>query len=183
MRLIVGLGNIGEKYDFTRHNLGFFILDQWQKKMRENNISCSPWASEKKLKATISEVLLKNKEKIILAKPETLMNNSGQAIIMIKNYYQVETNDIFIVHDDLDLLFGQIKFCDNSRAAGHRGVQSIFDNLNTQEIHRLRVGIKNELLEKIPAEKFVLNKFTPDEKKQLDKIAIEAIKIIEKWRS
>src|SRR4051812_33277614 len=100
MKLIVGLGNPGDKYTKTRHNLGFMILNEWVKKTNAGN-----WEMEDKFKSEV----LKVSSDLWLVKPQTFMNSSGQAVSVVANYYKVSPEDIIVVHDDLDLMLGKIK--------------------------------------------------------------------------
>ena len=144
MKLIIGLGNPGTKYKKTRHNIGFMVID----------------------------FLIKNEEfnskKVKLIKPQTFMNNSGQEVKKIVDYYKIPIENIIIIHDDIDLSLGEIKVQQNRSSAGHKGVQSIIDNLGTQDFIRMRIGIKPEEL-KINTEKFVIQKFTEEEQKIINK--------------
>lgn len=157
MKLIVGLGNPGKKYEKTRHNIGFRVLDKM----------ANGFKFEKKFNAEISvgNEDLRSK-KIIFAKPQTFMNNSGEAVLAISKFYKIDPIDIIVIHDELDLKFGKIKESFGSRSAGHNGVQSIIDRLDTKDFTRIRFGI-GPTPEKIPSEKFVLQKFSKDEEKEL----------------
>jgi len=179
MKIIAGLGNPGEKYNNTRHNLGFSILDNI---VQGKNLN---WTLNKKF----FSLMAKNGDTIYL-KPQTFMNNSGRAIETILSYYKLlpkkfnlikkkDTNleDILtIIHDDLDIEIGKYKISENSRSGGNNGVQSIISHLKTKNFKRIRVGIKNKLKEKIPAEKFVLMKFNKEEQKIINNIIEEIIK-------
>ena len=175
MVLIVGLGNPGIKYKRTRHNIGFRVLDKFQK---ENDFP--DFKFSKKFNASISE---KNtgKEKIILAKPKTFMNNSGQPAKKLTTYYSLPFINLIIVHDDIDLPLGKIRISKKRGSAGHKGVESIIKELGTKNFVRLRVGIKNQELRIKNMEKFVLKNFTKEGEKILEKITkkgCSALKII-----
>jgi len=161
MILVVGLGNPGRKFQKTRHNLGFEILNTFKK---ENGFS--NWQEKKGLGSKISQARLARK-KIILAQPQTFMNSSGRAAKLLINNYGLKTKDLIIVHDDISLAKGEIKISRAKGAAGHKGVQSIIDETGTKDLIRLRVGIglgpESQESEKI--EEFVLKKFNPEEKK------------------
>jgi len=144
MKLIVGLGNPGSKYEKTRHNIGFMVIDF---------LIQSEQFDSKKIK---------------LIKPQTMMNNSGQEVKSIADYYKIPAQDILVIHDDIDLPLGQIKIQQNRSSAGHKGVQSIIDSLGTKDFIRMRIGIRPEELT-IDTEKFVIQKFTPQEQKIIDK--------------
>jgi PTH1 family peptidyl-tRNA hydrolase len=178
MNLIVGLGNPGEKYNKTRHNIGFVVVDTLALK---NNLT---WQESKKFKALMAEGA-----NFILVKPQTYMNKSGEAVMKILNYYKLLPRTIFglkknsdlsdnliVIHDELDLPLGKYKLSVNSSSAGHNGVQSIIDYLKTQNFKRLRIGISSQLRNKIPAENFVLQKFSDEEKNLFKKILPDLIK-------
>src|SRR3989304_8522939 len=145
MKLIVGLGNPGEKYESTRHNLGFMVLDQFLKDSEPVNKSY--WAKEEKLKSDVYIFNYQPKEgkaeKVILAKPFTYMNNSGMAVSLIAKYYKIVTSDIWIVHDELDLPLGMMKIRFGGGTAGHRGIESILLVFKTDKFWRFRMGIGN----------------------------------------
>lgn len=143
MKLVVGLGNPGEKYEKTRHNLGFMAVEKFFKDY--SPVDETRWSEEKKLKSDI--VILdwqpKNAdlERVILAKPRTYMNNSGMAVRLIADYYKVKAEDIWVAYDDLDLPVGSIKIRFGGAAAGHHGVESIMASLGTDKFWRFRMGI------------------------------------------
>lgn len=133
MHLIVGLGNPGKKYEQTRHNIGFMAVDAILNSYGSND------KPKKKFNSVIHELQLENK-KVILAKPETYMNNSGDAIIQIVNYFKIKTENILILHDELDLPFGSIRLKVGGGIAGHNGLKSILSHLDNTFL-RLRLGI------------------------------------------
>lgn len=158
MKLIVGLGNIGQKYDNTRHNIGFttldFVFDNWLKKE-----GFPDWKETKKFQTFISEGNL-NGDKIILAKPTTFMNNSGIAVQAIMSFYKIAPADLIVIHDDIDIVFGNYKAQTNRSSAGHKGVGSIIEKLGTQDFTRIRVGTgKVDKQKQGDATDFVLNRF------------------------
>ncbi|GAI34898.1 unnamed protein product [marine sediment metagenome] len=136
MVLIVGLGNPGIKYKRTRHNIGFQVLDKFQ---RENDFP--DFKFSKKFNALISEKNI-GKEKIILAKPKTFMNNSGQSVKKITRYYSLPFINLIVVHDDIDLPLEKIRISKKRGSAGHKGVESIIKELGNKNFVRLRVGIQ-----------------------------------------
>ena len=166
MKLVIGLGNIGEKYCFTRHNAGFMVLDQLAV---DNGIT---FKEEKKLKCYMSKVSL-NGEDVILAKPTTFMNLSGESVIAIINYYKIYIKDVLIIFDDLSLDLGKMRFRANGSDGGHNGIKSIIKHLGTKDFARLKIGIGPQ--PPIPAENFVLQNFT---KEQLS-VLKEVLKITE----
>jgi len=175
MKLIVGLGNPGGQYKNTRHNIGFLALDFLAK---EFGLGC--FKLNAKFKAKILEGNINN-IKIILAKPQTYMNASGEAIQIIANFYKIETKDIIIIHDELDLPFAKIRVREDGSAAGHNGIKSIMEKLGTDKFIRVRIGVRNKKTELMPADKFVLSRFSILEKLKLKEI-FEEVKIeVEKF--
>ncbi len=156
IKLITGLGNPGEKYKKTRHNIGFILLDLLAEKMNAN------FEFNSNFNAEIAEIKT-GTEKIILCKPQTFMNNSGQAVSKVISYYKIDLKDLLVIQDEIDLPFEKIKFATNSSSAGHKGIQSIVDHLGTQEFQRLRFGIKHETPTPLPTEIFVLKDFSKEE--------------------
>jgi PTH1 family peptidyl-tRNA hydrolase len=170
MKLIVGLGNPGSQYLNTRHNLGFNALNYFQDALAD----FSPWQSSDRFKALISEGQINN-EKIVLAKPQTFMNLSGQAVKLLTDFYKIDPADIWILHDDLDLPLGTLRLSQNGNAAGHNGVASVIERLGTKDFIRFRLGIApngqnifSSLAKKFLSTKnFVLQKFTAGEKEMV----------------
>ena len=163
MKLVIGLGNIGDKYCFTRHNVGFMVLDKWA---LNNNL---PFKEDKKLKCFIAKFRF-NGEDVILAKPTTFMNLSGESAIAIANYFKIDLKDVLIIYDDLSLDLGRLRFRANGSDGGHNGIKSIIKHLGTSNIHRLKVGIGPQ--PPIPSESFVLQNFS----KEQSEILKEALK-------
>jgi len=168
VKLIVGLGNPGDKYKNTRHNTGFMALDRVAA-----DLEFPIFILEPKFNAEISEKSI-NGEKIILAKPQTFMNESGRAVKAIADYYKIATENITVIHDDLDIILGEYKIIRDRSSAGHKGVQSIIDTLGTKDFARIRIGI--EPLDSSPAgdslgakqiltKEFVLENFEKKEQK------------------
>lgn len=143
MKLIVGLGNPGEQYERTRHNLGFMVLEQFLKNLE--SAKNTVWSKDEKLKSDVVLTEWQPKsgpvEKIILVKPKTYMNNSGMAVNLVSSYYKVSPEDLWIVHDDLDLPLGKMKIRLGGAAAGHHGVEDIIAKLGTDKFWRFRLGI------------------------------------------
>lgn len=158
MRLIVGLGNPGEKYEQTRHNVGFMVLDSIIEEEKIVFREESPYESKF---AEMGEW----DERIKLVKPETFMNESGRAIEKIKQYWKVDDEDIWVIHDDVDLEFGTVRVQLGGSSAGHKGIQSIIDHIG-DKFWRIRIGIgKNE---QVPTDIWVLQRFDdPKKAKQI----------------
>lgn len=178
--IIVGLGNPGEKYDKTRHNIGRDIVDLFRKK---NDFG--EWSFDKKKNVQISERKI-GKDKVTLLLPETYMNDSGKAVrFFVKNKTQAENT--ILVYDELDVALGKMKISFNKSSGGHKGVQSTIDHIKTQEFIRLRVGIApvtpSGKIKKVLGEekvvKHVLSKFKPSEKKSSDKAFKNGIKALD----
>ena len=171
MFLIAGLGNPGTKYKNTRHNIGFMVINKITESLSLININKSNFKSE-----------LFKSSNTLFSKPQTFMNESGQAIGSIINYYNIENESIIIIHDDLDLPFGTIKFKLGGGHGGHNGLKSI-DNHIGQNYIRIRVGI-GKPKDKTKIANFVLSDFSKEEIKSLDSIishiisSIEALKIM-----
>jgi peptidyl-tRNA hydrolase, PTH1 family len=182
MKLIVGLGNPEDKYQGTRHNLGFDLLEHFREKL-----NLGQWSLEKKFKAEIIKANLDGQE-VILARPETYMNNSGQAVALLKNYFKVAPEDIIIIHDDLDLKLGQIKIRLGGAAGGHHGVESVMEGLSTDKFLRIRLGIGNLRTTSsehkeihVSVENYVLEPFLRQEKpkvKHMLKQGLEALELL-----
>lgn len=170
MKLIAGLGNIGEKYLFTRHNAGFMLLD---KMAYDFGFS---FKEDKNLKSLIARARLFDDE-FILIKPTTFMNLSGEALIAVMNYYKIEVKDILVVFDDLSLDVGKIRFRPNGSDGGHNGIKSIIKNLKTSDFARLKIGIGPQ--PPIPAENFVLQNFSKEDLEELKNVLNNAINGIE----
>ncbi len=175
MKLIAGLGNPGEKYEKTRHNLGFVVLDALLQKLEP--VEKTSWKKDKKFN---SQLFIINPQ-LLLAKPQTMMNSSGQAVQKIARFYRIKPEDIWIVYDDVDILLGRIKIRQGGAAAGHHGVESIIEHLGTDDFVRFRLGIgKAGRGAEGNVEVYVLREFGVNEAgevKQMVKKAVQAIGI------
>ena len=177
MILIIGLGNPGKKYELSRHNLGFLVLDSFSRK------NLFEFKSSKKFKSKISKGSF-GRKRVILAKPQTFMNNSGKAVKLLTKSHRLDPKNLIIVHDDIDLPLGKLKIVKNRGAAGHKGVQSIINEMKTKNFVRFRLGINpiyktmkqwnNETMKK-----FVLKKFTKKEKEVIKKVVENCVKALE----
>lgn len=156
MKLIFGLGNPGKSYQNTRHNLGQTII----KKYVETHHNAS-LINKKQFEAEILEIGQET-NKIIFAISNGYMNNSGIPVQKISQFYKIDPSDIYIIHDDLDLEIGDYRIQFDRSAAGHNGIKSIIENLNTQAFHRIRVGIAKPQ-NHIPVEDYVLQPFSTEE--------------------
>lgn len=171
MFLIIGLGNPGEEYQNTRHNIGRETVEAFRKKT-----DFPAFRFEKKWNAEIMEGKI-SKEKIVLVLPDTFMNKSGIAVGALARFYKIKPATIIIVHDDADIPLGSAKLSFAKRSAGHKGVESIIRALKTNEFWRCRLGIAGK--RDIPAEKIVLRKFTPEEKRMTIKIIKKTLEALE----
>ncbi len=176
MKLIVGLGNPGDDYIGTRHNLGFVALDEYR---RKHNLG--EWENNKKLKSEIIKT-----DQLILARPQTYMNNSGQAVQLLAKFYKVEPEDVVIIYDELDLHIGQIKIRIGGAAAGHHGVESVMESLGTDQFLRVRLGIghwRNEASERQGAasdtSSYVVGEFSESESSEIKKLIKTAVKALD----
>lgn len=163
MYLIIGLGNPEEEYSKTRHNMGFDVINKLAK---QYNIEIS----RKKFNSLYGMGYINN-EKVILVKPQTFMNNSGQAVIQFINFFKIDKQHIIVVYDDLDVIPGKIKIRKKGSAGTHNGMKSVIEQINFTDFTRIRVGIgnpefKNDLLN------YILSKI-PDEEYEILKEGIE----------
>jgi peptidyl-tRNA hydrolase, PTH1 family len=165
VKLVVGLGNPGRKYEHTRHNLGFFIVDQIA---RQNEV-----AFKKELCDALVGEWWSDAQGILLAKPQAYMNRSGESVKGLLDHSGSAPDDLIVIHDDLDLAFGRIRIRPGGGAGGHRGVLSIMDSLGGAQFYRVRVGIGRPP-DGIDPTDFVLEPFTPEELGQLDKLVSRA---------
>ena len=176
MKIIVGLGNLDKKYNLTRHNAGFMAADFLAEK---NNLKFN---LDKKLEAEIAK-----NNNFILVKPATFMNNSGRAVQKILAYYNLNNpadikNNLVIIHDDLDIKLGSFKIVTGGSGAGHNGIKSIIEYLNTKDFTRIKLGLATPVLDKArksifpgAVARFVLKRFSADELQQLDSAISKAV--------
>ena len=181
MKIIVGLGNPGDKYKNTRHNAGFMVLDELAKQAELT------WQKNKKFNAFLAK-----DQNTIYIKPLTFMNNSGAAVGAILSYYKLLPKKfglvakrgsdlsslLTIIHDEIDLPLGRYKISADSGSAGHKGVSSIIDRLKTKNFTRIRIGIKNEKPAEMPTEKYVLASFSLAELSVINNLIPEIIQQI-----
>lgn len=188
MKLIVGLGNPGKQYQKTRHNIGFMVLDALQKEFEDSCDTGTPraslcgenWELSKKFNAETCGCTINN-EKVILAKPMTFMNHSGQSTQLIMNFYKMKIGDLIVVHDDKDIKLGEIKVQADKNHAGHNGIKSIIEHIGTKNFTRVRVGVASENERKMSdTSRFVLGKFGLFEKKKADEVIKNSIEEIKK---
>jgi len=186
MILLVGLGNPGKEYEKTRHNAGFMMLDKIRENYKfpdfefnkkfdaETSISTSPplplredlpemHSMQAGVRRT-GEGKTKKENKILLAKPQVMMNNSGRAVKSIMDFYKLTPENLIVIHDDIDIEIGKYKISHDSGSAGHNGVQDIISKIGTQNFKRIRIGVANEKIRtQIEPTDFVLQKFSEEE--------------------
>ena len=172
MKLIVGLGNPGREYELTRHNIGFMAIDELAKRW---NISLN----EQKFKGVFGAGFV-NGEKVILLKPLTYMNLSGESIRPLMDYYKIDVDDFVVMYDDLDIPVGKLRLRMKGSAGGHNGVKSTISHLGTQEFQRIRMGIdrpKNGM----KVVDYVLGRFTSEEIPDVNHSIEKAADACEEW--
>jgi len=173
MFLVAGLGNPGEKYHLTRHNIGFLFLDYLADKLRVN-FSATKW------QADAAKAMFCN-EQVLLLKPQTFMNLSGNAVAGAASFYKIPPEKIIVIHDDLDMPFGRIKVVVNRGTGGHNGIRSIVSLLGSKDFIRIKAGIGRPPIEEIPVERYVLTKMNGSEiecvKGMMDSV-FESVRII-----
>ena len=172
MFLVAGLGNPGEKYHHTRHNIGFLFVDHFASKLGVD-FSATKW------KATAVKVLVEN-EPVLLFKPQTFMNLSGVAVSAAAAYYKVPPEKIIVIHDDLDLSVGRTKIVVDRGAGGHNGIRSIIAHLSHKNFIRFKVGIGRPETP-VPVERYVLTRFDNEEMGLIDDMldsGFDAIRLI-----
>lgn len=145
IKLIIGLGNPGKEYEYTRHNVGFLFIDELENDFKIKNL----------------------KSKITVLKSKTFMNESGKSVVSLLKSYKVAPQNTLIVHDDIDILWSKFKFSFGQSSAGHKGVESVIKALKTKNFWRLRVGIHPTQNTKVRADKIILKKFTEKEMREL----------------
>ncbi|MEK7503476.1 MAG: aminoacyl-tRNA hydrolase [Patescibacteria group bacterium] len=152
MILITGLGNPGKEYEKTRHNIGFRVINELAKDKPSD---------------------------VVLLKPQTFMNKSGDAVIEAVSFYKIKPTDLWVIHDDIDLPLGEFKISKNRGSAGHKGVESIIKKLETKDFHRVRIGICPKTGKPKTVEKFVLQNFTKAEEKTIKEVIERTIQTIQ----
>ncbi|MBI2029905.1 aminoacyl-tRNA hydrolase [Candidatus Gottesmanbacteria bacterium] len=181
MKLIIGLGNPGSKYEFTRHNIGFSVVDHFVKNI--SKVNDGPWDTVKKPKT-----LFYKSAYFLVAKPQTYMNLSGLSISYLLSFYKINPRDLWVIHDDLDIPLGKLKIRRGGGSSGHHGIESIIKEIKFIDFIKFRVGIgkvekKPEASEKNlhrrEVERYVLSPFTTHEEGNLRKIIKKTSQAIE----
>jgi len=176
MKIIVGLGNIGEKYSMTRHNAGFLALDKFVSELTKSGLEIN-WKNESKLKAITAKVPYNN-QILLLAKPTTFMNLSGQAVSKMLNFFKEPVENLIVIYDDVDLPIGKVRTRQKGSAGTHNGIKSIIQELGSEEFKRIKIGIESrgEISPKQQdLSSFVLSDFLPEEREIIDQAFEEAI--------
>lgn len=169
MKLIVGLGNPGKEYEKTRHNVGFMVMNRLSEVM---NVSIS----NSKFKGEYVKFKYKG-EDIILLKPMTYMNSSGESVIQVMKYFKIDVNDLLVIYDDLDMPVGKLRLRESGSAGGHNGIKSIIAHVGTQSFKRIRVGIDKHPYMKVVD--YVLGRFNKDEQPLIEEGIDNAVKAVE----
>ncbi len=171
MKLIVGLGNPGNEYDNTRHNVGFMVIDKYAKQYNITDFKT-------KFNGLYAKVY-RNGEYFILLKPLSFMNLSGTVVKKYADFYKIKPADIFVIHDDLDLPVGKIKIKSKGSSGGHNGIKNIIMNLNTEEFPHFKIGIDKD--SKILFKDYVIGKFKKNELEKINKILDYSSNIIDDY--
>jgi len=172
--LVVGLGNIGKEYDNTRHNIGFAAVDRF---VADSDFPA--WVDKKDLKCHLTSTQIGD-SKVIVIKPTTLMNLSGEAVQAVVHFYKINPDYIVVAHDELDIPFGQIRTRVGGSAAGHNGIKSI-TNVMGEQYGRVRIGIGPKLHEKQDSSDFVLARFSAEQEAQMKNLTREASAILSEY--
>lgn len=173
--LLVGLGNPGQEYELTRHNIGFLCIDEFVRTTGE----MEDWVEKKNLKCLISSGRVGD-ARVIAIKPTTFMNLSGEAVQAVTNFYKINPEYIAVIHDELDIDFGQIRLRVGGSDAGHKGVKSVTQHVG-EGYGRIRVGVGPKQPSEISSDDFVLQKFSPDEQAQLPNLTRETNAILSEY--
>lgn len=171
MKLVIGLGNPGRRYQNTRHNFGFMVVEALAEK----------WSPAGVVKKKLASVVYEDRrQEIVLAKPQIMMNNSGLAVAKLARFYQVKPEDLWVIHDDLDFPLGKVKIKRGGGTAGHRGLESVISSLKTSDFNRVRLGIGHPGLGSTEEEirDYVLSPFRGEEKIKVKKIKEESSRLI-----
>ena len=172
MKMIVGLGNIGTRYDETRHNTGFMVVDQLAR-----DYHLGAFTHLKQEAVAVSGVI--NGEKVMLVKPMTFMNDSGRAVGPLVDYYDIDLDDLVIVNDDLDMPVGKVRLKTHGASGGHNGLKSIISALGTKNFNRVKVGIDHPQHGTVVSH--VLGKFSKEERPKFDQAVEQAEHALEDW--
>ena len=173
--LLVGLGNPGREYDQTRHNVGFDVLDHF---VTEND-EFEPWIAKKDLKSQLAQGRL-GEARVLAIKPTTFMNLSGEAVRAVVDFYKIPAEQVLVVHDELDIDFGQIRLRRGGSSAGHNGLKSIIGQIG-EDFGRVRIGIGPKKPARMDSADFVLQQFAASEQEQMSNLLKEATAILSEY--
>lgn len=173
MYLIVGLGNPGQKYSMNRHNIGFMACDYWLKSLNGSDYREEHKALTRRFKIEDTEILL--------AKPQTFMNLSGQSVISLMNFYKIPKENLLVIHDEIDFPFGTMKLMHNRSPGGQNGVKSVSEQLGTNEYTRLRLGVSRPPHPDYSVSDWVLGNFPKEEAVLMDQYLEKACDAIESF--
>jgi len=174
IKLIVGLGNVGDQYSLTRHNAGFMAVDAFASSEDFND-----WVHKKDLKSLLCAKIIDGK-KVILCKPTTFMNLSGEAVRSVQNFYKISDHDTLVIYDELDIDFGTLRTCRGGSSAGHNGIKSLIQHTDN-DWWRVRIGVGPKQPKEIDSADFVLQTFKKTELEQMKQITLEAHQLIYAW--
>lgn len=172
--LIVGLGNIGKEYVGSRHNIGFACVENFAE---QHNFPA--WTEKNDLRVQVTKQVMGGTQ-VILIKPITFMNESGQAVMAVQNYFKISNSDTVVIHDELDIEFGQIRARAGGGSAGNNGIKSLIQHCG-EDFKRIRIGIKDDLLEKMDSADFVLAKFNKEEQASLPELYREVSAMLSEY--
>lgn len=172
MKCIIGLGNPGKKYEKTRHNIGFIVIDELVKRFSIN-------LNKTKYKCTY-EIQTIQQEKVLFIKPQTFMNLSGEGVRPLLDFYKVEVEDVLVIYDDLDLPVGKIRLREKGGHGGHNGIRSLIEHLGTKDFKRLRIGIGRPT-NGAPIVNYVLQPFLKQEAATLAHTIDQSVEACETW--
>lgn len=172
--LVVGLGNTGKEYEKTRHNAGFLCVDEFAMQEEFN-----PWVEKSDLKSLLCAKIVDGK-KVILCKPTTMMNLSGDAVQAVQKFYKISSKHTCVIYDELDIELGTVRTQDTGGSAGHNGIKSLLDHIEGT-FWRIRVGIGPKMPEQMDTADFVLQNFSKDQLKTLIPVKKEALALLNEW--
>ncbi|UOQ91356.1 aminoacyl-tRNA hydrolase [Halobacillus shinanisalinarum] len=172
MKCIVGLGNPGKRYEKTRHNVGFMIIDELANQ--------NAWNLDQKKFKGLFTIEHMNGEKVLLLKPQTYMNLSGDSLRLFMDYYDIRDDEVLVIYDDLDLPPGRMRLRQKGGHGGHNGIRSIIDQLGTKEFKRLRIGVGRPSVPMSVVD-YVLGTFDKDQQRSIQEVVEQSVKACEAW--
>lgn len=175
MKLVVGLGNPGKKFKGTRHNVGFTAINRLRDELQRGKGAGVRlnFHEAKKFKAKIAKL-----DQLLLVKPQTFMNKSGESVAKLVNFYKVKPKNLFLIHDDLDIKLGESKMQKGKGPKVHGGVLSVEEKLEKDTFWRVRIGVENRKSKEIPGERYVLLRFNNEEKDVVDSVLSEVVEAL-----